>query len=69
MDGLLSQNKKIYGNLSKIVTSQVKKEVVCADQHKSERDYMRKMSERQREMDKVSVEKTNMKIAQKIASA
>ena len=69
MDGLLSENKKIYGNLAKIVSTQIKKEVICADQHRADRDYMQKLSERHRVMEKMTVEKNNIKIAQKIASA
>ena len=69
MDDLLNENKKIYGNLAKIVSNQVKKEEVTVDQHKYERDYMVRMQERNRVVGLMELERNNLKIAQKIASA
>lgn len=72
MDGLLTENKKIYLNLNKIVsnTSHGKNEAYSADPEKmSEREYMLRMHERNRLLHQKELERNNLKIAQKIASA
>lgn len=69
---MLTENKKIYLNLNKIVsnTSHGKKEAYSADPEKnSEREYMLKMHERNRILTQKELERNNLKIAQKIASA
>jgi hypothetical protein len=70
MDSLLDQNKKIFGNLAKIVNKNARKEeCVSTDHYLTERDYLIRMNNRNRINSLMTLEKNNIKMAQKIASA
>lgn len=69
MDGLLNENKKIYGNLARINSQPPRKDVISGDHALHEKEYFKKLSERGRVLNLVELEKANLKLAQRIATA
>lgn len=69
MDGLLDENKKIYGNLARINSQPPRKEVIDGAHAAQEKEYFKKLSERSRVLNLVELERNNLKLAQRIATA
>lgn len=69
MDSLLHENKKIYGNLAKICSHRLDPEVVTLEPNLREKEFFRKMNEKNRVSHMNEIDKQNLKLAQKIAMA
>lgn len=69
MDSLLHENKKIYGNLARIGSQRAPVEDGVVEPNLREKEFHKKFAERSRVVGMLELEKENLRLAQKIASA
>jgi hypothetical protein len=69
MDGLLHDNKKIYGNLAKICSHRPNPQVLTLEPNMREKEFFKRVSERNRVVNMSEIDRQNLKLAQRIATA
>jgi hypothetical protein len=69
MDGLLHENKKIYGNLARICSYRPNPEALAIQPNLREKEFHKRFTERSRVSNMHELEKQNLQLAQRIATA